>query len=77
MATAKTMAKAKDNPNALPDRIELLLDDNYATRMVSDSHRPSPNPSPNPNPGPNPSRSPNLNPNRHQARRWARRTPRA
>ena len=62
MATAKTMAKAKDNPNALPDRIELLLDDNYATRMVSDSHRPSPNPSPNPNPGPNPGPSPGPNP---------------
>jgi hypothetical protein len=39
MATALSIAKAKDNPNALPDRIELLLDDNYATRMLCGSSK--------------------------------------
>ena len=61
LATALAIAKAKENPNALPDRIELLLDDNYATRMVSVSPRPSPSPNPNPSPSPSPSPSPNSN----------------
>ena len=52
VAAAASLARAKENPNALPDRIELLLDDNYATRMASVSPRPSPNPSPNPSPQP-------------------------
>ena len=63
MATALSIAKAKDNPNALPDRIELLLDDNYATRMVSVHPSPSPSPNPSSSPSPSPSPSPNPNPN--------------
>ena len=70
VAVAASLARAKENPNALPDRIELLLDDNYATRMASVSPRPSPNPNPSPSPGPSPSSSasasaspsPNSNP---------------
>ena len=65
VAAAASLARAKENPNALPDRIELLLDDNYATRMASVSPRPSPNPRPNPRPNPNPNPHPNPNPNPH------------
>ena len=63
MAGAASLARAKENPNALPDRIELLLDDNYATRMASVSPRPSPNPSPGPSPSSSASASASPSPN--------------